>query len=86
MKSNSTNSGDFVSPEGHIRTAGYIPLTYCSVDGTNNDETCYEVDCPEQGSKGMQKISLELNALAMEEYCKEGENAKSGHLENESCD
>ena len=85
VKSNSTNSVDLVSPKRYIYTAGYITLTYCPVDGTNNDEGCHEVECPEQRSKGTQGIPFELNALAMEEDGKEGENTEGTHLENESC-
>jgi len=82
VKSNSTNSGGLVNPEGI-----YTPkatLTNCSVDGTNDDEACYEVECPEQWSERTQIVSLELYALAMEEDCNESEDAEGGHLEDES--
>ena len=60
--------------------------TYRSVDGTDDDEACHDVERPEQRFERTQLVSLELYALAMEDGCDEGENAKGGHLEDESSD
>ena len=60
-------------------------LTYCTVDGTNDNEACHDIERPEQGSERSQFVSPELYALVMEEGCDEGEKAKGTHLENESC-
>jgi hypothetical protein len=61
-------------------------LTYGSVDGTNDDEARHNVEYPEQRSERAQTVSLELYARVMEADCNEGEHAKGGHLEDESCD